>query len=78
MKCPHIEFEVNLTWFGILVAVNLHTARLSPPVALSACFLKGVVPDLDLKNNDLGMMKLILIQLFGLILIFNFPQIVLW
>ena len=35
-----IELNVNLTWFGILVAVNLQTAWLSPPVALSAYFLK--------------------------------------
>ena len=34
-----------MVWFGILVAVNLRTAWLSPPVALSAYFLKGVVPD---------------------------------
>ena len=40
----------NLTWFAILVAVNLQTAWLSPPVALSAYFLKGVVPEWDLKR----------------------------
>ena len=78
MKCPHIEFEVNLTWFGILIAVNLYTARLSRQVVLSAYFLEGVAPDRYLKNVDLDMVKLIVIQLFGLILIFNFPQIVLW
>ena len=48
-ECPHIELEVNLTWFGILIVVNLYAARLSPPVALSAHFLEGVVPDWDLK-----------------------------
>ena len=37
----------NLTWFGILVAVNLQTAWLSPPVALSAYFLKEVVEPLS-------------------------------
>ena len=45
----------NLTWFGILVAVNLQTAWLSPPVALSAYFLKGVVPEWDLKDIYGGM-----------------------
>ena len=39
------ELGFNLTWFAILVAVNLQTAWLSPPVALSAYFLKGVVPE---------------------------------
>ena len=44
-------------------------------MALSTYFLEGVVPDLDLKKVDLGMVKLIVIQFFGLILIFNFLQI---
>jgi TRAP-type mannitol/chloroaromatic compound transport system permease large subunit len=68
----------NLTWFGILVAVNLQTAWLSPPVALSAYFLKGVVPEWDLKDIYGGMMQFMVIQVFGLILIILFPQIVLW
>lgn len=73
-----VQLEVNLLWFGILVAVNLQTAWLSPPVALSAYFLKGVVPEWDLKDIYLGMMQFMVIQLFGLVLIFVFPQIVLW
>jgi len=67
-----------MVWFGILVAVNLQTAWLSPPVALSAYFLKGVVPDWDLKDIYLGMMQFMVIQLIGLILLFSFPQLVLW
>jgi len=72
------ELGFNLTWFAILVAVNLQTAWLSPPVALSAYFLKGVVPDWDLKDIYLGMMQFMVIQLIGLILIIIFPQIALW
>ncbi len=72
------KLEVNLLWFGILVAVNLQTAWLSPPVALSAYFLKGVVPDWDLKDIYFGMMQFMVIQLIGLILVFSFPQIALW
>ena len=67
-----------MVWFGILVAVNLQTAWLSPPVALSAYFLKGVVPEGDLKDIYLGMMQFMLIQLVGLALIFSFPQLALW
>ena len=73
-----IKLDVNLVWFGILVAVNLQTAWLSPPVALSAYFLKGVVPDWDLKDIYLGMMQFMVIQVIGLVLIFLFPQIALW
>jgi len=72
------ELGFNLTWFGILVAVNLQTAWLSPPVALSAYFLKGVVPEWDLKDIYGGMMQFMVIQLLGLILIIVFPQIALW
>ena len=67
-----------LTWFAILVAVNLQTAWLSPPVALSAYFLKGVVPEWDLKDIYIGMMQFMVIQLIGLIFIMMFPQIALW
>ncbi len=72
------QLGVNLTWFGILVAVNLQTAWLSPPVALSAYFLKGVVPDWDLKDIYIGMMQFMAVQLVGLALVFFFPQIALW
>lgn len=68
----------RLIWFGILVAVNLQTAWLSPPVALSAYFLKGVVPEWDLKDIYIGMMQFMVIQLLGLILIIAIPQIALW
>src|SRR5210317_165929 len=68
----------NLTWFAILVAVNLQTAWLSPPVALSAYFLKGVVPEWDLKDIYYGMMQFMVIQVIGLVLIIMFPKIALW
>ncbi|MCJ8309605.1 MAG: TRAP transporter large permease subunit [Hyphomicrobiales bacterium] len=69
---------VNLVWFAILVAVNLQTAWLSPPVALSAYFLKGVVPEWDLSDIYLGMMQFMVIQVIGLALIFIFPGFALW
>ena len=73
-----VELDINLLWFGILVAVNLQTAWLSPPVALSAYFLKGVVPEWELKDIYLGMMQFMVIQMIGLILVFVFPQLALW
>ena len=65
-------------WFGILVAVNLQTAWLSPPVAMSAYFLKGVVPQWELGDIYKGMAQFMFIQLFGLVLCIFFPQIVMW
>jgi len=76
---PLIEsLGFNLTWFAILVAVNLQTAWLSPPVALSAYFLKGVVPEWDLKDIYIGMMQFMVLQVIGLILIIIFPELVMW
>ena len=76
---PLVEaLEFNLTWFAILVAVNLQTAWLSPPVALSAYFLKGVVPSWDLKDIYLGMIQFMVIQVIGLVIIILYPKIVLW
>ena len=76
---PLIEsLGFNLTWFAILVAVNLQTAWLSPPVALSAYFLKGVVPEWDLKDIYYGMMQFMVLQIIGLVLIIAFPKLVLW
>lgn len=72
------KMGVNLTWFGILVAVNLQTAWLSPPVALSAYFLKGAVPEWDLKDIYIGMMQFMGIQLIGLVAVLAFPQLALW
>jgi len=72
------ELGFNLTWFGILVAVNLQTAWLSPPVALSAYFLKGVAPQWELSDIYKGMIQFMLLQLVGLALVMAFPQLVLW
>lgn len=70
--------NIDLLWFCTLVAVCLQTAWLSPPVALSAYFLKGVVPDWKLSDIYYGMMQFMVLQLIGLALIFFFPQIALW
>jgi len=73
-----VKLGFDLTWFGILVAVNLQTAWLSPPVALSAYFLKGVVPEWSLSHIYKGMMQFMCLQLLGLALIVIFPEIALW
>jgi tripartite ATP-independent transporter DctM subunit len=72
------QMEYNLLWFCTLVAVTLQTAWLSPPVALSAYFLKGVVPDWQLKDIYIGMMQFMVLQVIGLLIIMTFPQIVTW
>ena len=72
------KLGIDLVWFCTLVAVCLQTAWLSPPVALSAYFLKGVVPDWKLTDIYAGMMQFMVLQLIGLGLLLTFPQLALW
>jgi tripartite ATP-independent transporter DctM subunit len=66
------------TWFGALIAVNLQTAYLSPPVAMSAYYLRSVVPQWPLSTIYRGMADFMIIQIIALILVMLFPQIALW
>jgi tripartite ATP-independent transporter DctM subunit len=72
------QLNIDLVWFCTLVAVCLQTAWLSPPVALSAYFLKGVVPDWKLKDIYAGMMQFMALQIFGLALVLLFPALATW
>lgn len=69
---------INLIWFCTLVAVTLQTAWLSPPVALSAYFLKGVVPQWELKDIYAGMVQFMILQLVAVGLLLIFPKLATW
>ena len=74
---PH--FGVDPLFFGLLVALNLQTAFLSPPVAMAAFYLKGVAPPhVTLNQIFLGMLPFMAIQVVALILLYVFPGIGLW
>jgi len=74
---PH--FHIDPLFFGLLVALNLQTAFLSPPVAMAAFYLKGVSPPhVTLNQIFAGMMPFMGIQIIALILLYVFPQIGLW
>ena len=70
--------KFDLILFGTLVAINLQTAFLSPPVAMSAYYLKSVAPMWDLRDIYGGMMQFMVLQVIALLLIIMFPQIALW
>jgi tripartite ATP-independent transporter DctM subunit len=70
--------KFDLVWFSALVAVNLQTAYLSPPVAMAAYYLKAVVPAWELSDIYRGMVDFMVLQVIGLLLLFFFPQIALW
>ena len=74
---PH--FHIDPLFFGLLVALNLQTAFLSPPVAMAAFYLKGVSPPhVTLNAIFAGMMPFMGIQVIALVLLYVFPQIGLW
>ena len=74
---PH--FGIDPLFFGLLVALNLQTAFLSPPVAMAAFYLKGVSPPhVTLNQIFAGMMPFMGIQVLALVLLYMFPQIGLW
>jgi tripartite ATP-independent transporter DctM subunit len=67
-----------LIWAGALVAVNLQTAFLSPPVAMSAYYLRNVVPQWSLSTIYRGMGGFMAIQIFCLLLLLLWPDVALW
>jgi tripartite ATP-independent transporter DctM subunit len=70
--------KVDLLWFSTLVAVNLQTAFLSPPVAMAAYYLKSVAPKWELSWIYRGMVDFMLLQVIGLLIVFFYPQVALW
>lgn len=74
---PH--FGIDPLFFGLLVALNLQTAFLSPPVAMAAFYLKGVSPPhVTLNQIFAGMLPFMAIQVFAIFLLYQFPAIGMW
>ena len=73
------HFDVDPLFFGLLVALNLQTAFLSPPVAMAAFYLKGVAPPhVTLNQIFLGMLPFMGIQILAIVLLYTFPGIGMW
>ncbi len=73
------NFGVDPLFFGLLVALNLQTAFLSPPVAMAAFYLKGVSPKhVTLNQIFSGMLPFMGIQILAIVLLYLFPGIGLW
>ncbi|MFM7971082.1 MAG: TRAP transporter large permease subunit [Betaproteobacteria bacterium] len=73
------NFGVDPLFFGLLVALNLQTAFLSPPVAMAAFYLKGVSPPhVTLNQIFAGMLPFMGIQVVAIVLLYIFPEIGMW
>jgi TRAP-type mannitol/chloroaromatic compound transport system permease large subunit len=74
-----VHFDVDPLFFGLLVALNLQTAFLSPPVAMAAFYLKGVAPPhVTLGQIFSGMMPFMAIQILAIFILYMFPGVGLW
>ncbi len=73
------HFEVDPLFFGLLVALNLQTAFLSPPVAMAAFYLKGVAPPhVTLGQIFMGMLPFMGLQVIAIFVLYMFPGLGLW
>ena len=73
-----VQLGIDPLWFAILVAVTLQTSWLTPPMALSSYFLKGVVPSWKMGDIYAGQLQFIVLQLIVVGLLVAFPGIVHW
>ena len=72
-------FEVNPYFFSFLIALNLQTSFLTPPMAMSAYYLKGVQSkNVELMEIFRGIMPFLGIVIFAMFLMYLFPGIALW
>ncbi|KZD07284.1 TRAP transporter large permease [Oceanibaculum pacificum] len=71
--------DQQLTWFAILVAINLQTSFLTPPFGYALFYLKGIAPP-GLTMGDIyrSIIPFVILQLIGLSLAISFPGLVLW
>ena len=70
--------QYDPVWFATLIAVNLQTTFLSPPVAMAAYYLKAVVPQWELGDIMRGMMAFLVLQVIGLVVVMLYPPIATW
>ena len=72
-------FGVNPYFFAMLVALNLQTSFLTPPMAMSAYYLKGVAGNqIELIEIFKSIMPYLFIVIFTMVLMYNFPEIALF
>jgi tripartite ATP-independent transporter DctM subunit len=72
-----VIFEVDPLFFGILVALNLQTSFLTPPMAMSAYYLKGIAPpEVRLTQIFSGVMPFLVLVLISMVLVYIFPSLV--
>ena len=73
------KFGINPYFFAMLIALNLQTSFLTPPMAMSAYYLKGVQSkNVELMDIFRGIMPFLVIVIIAMIIMYNFPGLALW
>jgi tripartite ATP-independent transporter DctM subunit len=74
-----LALDVPMVWFGVVMAINLQTAFISPPVGFSLFYLQSAAPK-EIHTSDIhrGALPFVVIQIIVLILVMLFPQTVTW
>ena len=74
-----MELDFNPLWFAMLMCVNLQTSFLTPPFGYALFYFKGVAPvGIRIGHIYRGIIPFVLLQLFGLIILIFFPEIITW
>jgi tripartite ATP-independent transporter DctM subunit len=71
-------FGIDPLFFGVLVALNIQTSFLTPPMAMSAFYLKGVAPNVQLMEIFKGILPFLFMVFVAMVLFYTFPAIGLW
>ena len=74
-----LKMDINPVWLGVMMAMNLQTSFLTPPFGFALFYLRGVAPpEVTTMHIYRGVMPFVLIQIFGLIILAQFPAIATW
>ncbi len=72
-------YDIDPIMFGVLVALNIQTSFLTPPMAMSAYYLKGIQPkSVELWEIFQGMIPFLFLVIVSMVMFYTFPQIGLW
>ncbi len=70
---------IDMVWFGVVMAINLQTAFISPPVGFSLFYLQSVAPpEISTKDIHKGALPFVALQFLMLLIVIAFPQTVRW
>jgi len=68
----------DLIWFAVVLTVNMEIGLITPPLGLNLFVLKGVVPQVSVKDILMGSLPFVVIMILFIVLLAIFPEIALW